>query len=143
MYFSILRTEAGRATLKRIILISRQRSDKILASAYSVYETEIKKGADPITERAIFQDLVRLTEKELFERCKEIFHTSFKTRKAGKEAYNPIRDGKGAFRGKAVNEGISRFVWDLDAIMRDFGKIGLKCWISCADNCCRAGNQVA
>lgn len=94
--------------------------DKILASTYSVCETEIKKGADPRAERAIFRDLVRLTEKELFDRCKEIFHTSFKTRKAGKEAYNPIRDGKGAFRGKAVNEGISRFVWDLDAVMRDF-----------------------
>jgi len=95
-------------------------TDKILASAYSVCETEIRKGADPRTERAIFRDLVRLTEKELFDRCKEIFHTSFKTRKAGKEAYNPIRDGKVAFRGKAVNEGISRFVWDLDAVMRDF-----------------------
>jgi len=94
--------------------------DKILASTYSVCETEIKKGADPRAERATFRDLVRLTEKELFDRCKEIFHTSFKTRKAGKEAYNPIRDGKGAFRGKAVNEGISRFVWDLDAVMRDF-----------------------
>jgi hypothetical protein len=65
---------------------------------------------------------VRLTERELFDRCKEIFHTSFKTRKAGKEAYNPIRDGTGAFRGKTVNEGISRFVWDLEAVVRDFGK---------------------
>jgi hypothetical protein len=63
-----------------------------------------------------------LIEKELFDRCKEIFHTSFKTRKAGKEAYNPIRDGTGAFRGKAVNEGISRFVWDLEGVVRDFGK---------------------
>jgi hypothetical protein len=66
-----------------------------------------------------------LTEKELFDRCKEIFHTTFKTRKAGKEAYNPIRDGKRAFRGKPVNEGISRFVWDLEAVMQDFGKTEL------------------
>jgi len=61
-------------------------------------------------------------QTELFERCKEIFHSSFKTRKGGKEACNPIRDGIRAFRGKAVNEGISRFVRDLDAIMRQFGK---------------------
>ena len=59
---------------------------------------EIKKGADPTTERATFAELLRLTQRELFDRCKEIFHTSFKTRKAGKEALNPIRDGKIAFR---------------------------------------------
>jgi hypothetical protein len=99
-------------------------SDKILASSYYFCEAEIKHGADPRTERAKFRVLVRLTEKELFDRCKEIFHTSFKTRKAGKEACNPIRDGQGAFRGKTVNEGVSKFVWELEAVMREFGKFG-------------------
>jgi len=96
-------------------------ADKILASAYLFCEAQIKHhGADPRSERAEFRDLVRLTEKELFDRCKEIFHTSFKTRKAGKEAYNPIRDGQSAFRGKAINEGISGLVWDLESLIRDF-----------------------
>lgn len=95
----------------------------MLKSAYLFCETEIRqRGASARSERAKFRDLVRLTEKELFDRCKEIFHTSFKTRKGGKEACNPIRDGIGGFRGKAVNEGISRFVWDLEAVLRDFGK---------------------
>jgi len=118
-------------------------TDKILASAYFFCEAQIEHhGADPRTEREEFRDLVRLTEKELFDRCKEIFHTSFKTRKAGKEAYNPIRDGKGAFRGKAVNEGISRFVWDLQALVRDFGKVICKSLIAKA-NTNRTGNQIA
>jgi len=64
-----------------------------------------------------------LTQTQLFERCKEIFHSSFKTRKGGKEACNPIRDGIAAFRGKTVNEGISRLVWDLDEVIRDYGKM--------------------
>lgn len=83
-----------------------------------------------------------MTERELFDRCKEIFHTSFKTRKGGKEAYNPIRDGKAAFRGKAVNEGITRFVWDLESVMRDFGKTEPYATgrMPRADFC-RAGNQ--
>jgi len=96
-------------------------TDKILEASYYFCEGQIKhRGANPKTERAKFQDLIRVMEKELFDRCKEIFHTSFKTRKAGKEAYNPIRDGQGAFKGKTVNEGISRFVWDLESLMRDF-----------------------
>jgi len=96
-------------------------TDKILASAYYFCESQIRHhNADPKIERTKFRDLVRVTEKELFDRSKEIFHTSFKTRKAGKEAYNPIRDGQGAFRGKAVNEGISRFIQDLEAVMQEF-----------------------
>jgi len=94
--------------------------------AYNFCENQIKHhDAEATSERAKFRDLVRMTEKEMFDRCKEIFHSSFKTRKGGKEACNPIRDGIGGFRGKAVNEGISRFVWDMEAVMRDFGKIEL------------------
>jgi hypothetical protein len=112
-----------KAGCNALILTQKKYRDKILASAYCNCETEITRGADPKTEQALFGELLRLTEKELFDRCKEIFHTSFKTRKAGKEALNPIRDGKGAFRGRMVNERILRFVRDLEAVMKGFGKI--------------------
>lgn len=99
-----------------------------------------RDSAESRKERSEFQQLVRLMEKELFERCKEIFHSSFKTRKGGKEACNPIRDGIRAFRGKAVNEGISRFVWDLEAIVREFGEYQL----SATGRCRRSrANQMA
>ena len=98
-------------------------SDKSLESAYYFCENRIRNyGDDPLMEREKFYELVRLTQTELFERCKEIFHSSFKTRKGGKEACNPLRDGIAAFRGKTVNEGISQLVWDLAAIIREFGK---------------------
>jgi len=98
-----------------------------LVNAHWTCENRIAtKGAEAEKERAEFQRIVRLTQTKLFERCKEIFHSSFKTRKGGKEACNPIRDGIRAFRGKVVNEGISRFVWDMDAIMREHGKFGIQ-----------------
>ncbi|KAG4427971.1 hypothetical protein IFR05_016546 [Cadophora sp. M221] len=76
--------------------------DKTLGVAYYFCEGRIKHhGHQASTERELFQDLVRLTQKELFDRCKEIFHWKFKTRKGGKEAYNPIRDGIDAFQGKS------------------------------------------
>jgi hypothetical protein len=114
-----------------------------LQDAYWCCENRIaNKNAEAKKERAEFQKLVEVTQTELFERCKEIFHTSFKTRKGGKEACNPIRDGIRAFRGNTVNEGISRFVWDLDAIMRQFGENGPEIFEEEADSC-RTRNQIA
>lgn len=98
--------------------------DKMFETANFFCEGRIHNhGYDASSERRQLADLVRLTERELFERCKEIFHSSFKTRKGGKEACNPIRDGlETAFRGRSVPEGISRLVWDLQRALREFGK---------------------
>lgn len=99
--------------------------DKTLGAAYYFCEGRIKHhGHQAPTEREAFQELVRLTQKELFDRCKEIFHWKFKTRKGGKEACNPIRDGIDAFQRKAkpVDHDVSRFVKDLQKIAGEFGK---------------------
>lgn len=98
--------------------------DKISVSAFYFCEAEIQHhGADPKSERAKFMQLISLTENELFERCKEIFHWKFKTRKGGKEACNPIRDGMEAFRGRAVGGGVASLTSGLQALVRDFGKV--------------------
>lgn len=108
-----------------VLLILILVMDKTLESAYYFSEGMIKHhGFDEKSEKAELRQLVELTQTVLFERCKEIFHSSFKTRKGGKEACNPIRDGIRAFRGRPVNEGISRLVWDLEALIREFGKRG-------------------
>lgn len=97
--------------------------DKTLGSAYYMCESRIEhRGAEAEAERKEFRELVRLTETELFGRCKEIFHWKFKTRKAGKEACNPIRDGMEAFKGRPVSDGITHLVGDLQALARDCGK---------------------
>jgi len=97
--------------------------DKTLQKGYYLCEGRIAHhGYEASSERKKFQELVKLTQAELFERCKEIFHSSFKTRKNGKEACNPIRDGMGAFKIQAVDEAIERLVVELQAIFREFGK---------------------
>ena len=105
-------------------------TDKILGAAWYFCEANIQfRQREAVSERREFQKLVELTEKELFERCKEIFHWKFKTRKGGKEACNPIRDGIEAFQSKSksapINTSIKHLVWDLRAIIRDFSKINL------------------
>lgn len=96
--------------------------DKTLGAAYSLCESRIEhRDASAEAERVEFRQLVRLTETSLFERCKEIFHWKFKTRKGGKEACNPIRDGMAAFKGKAVSDNIKELVKDLQKIAQDFG----------------------
>lgn len=100
--------------------------DKTLSAAYYFCEGRIEHhGHQETAERAEFQDLVRLTQKELFERCKEIFHWKFKTRKGGKEACNPIRDGVDAFQGKSktVDPDVNMFVRELRNVVGRFGKI--------------------
>ncbi|KAG0650084.1 hypothetical protein D0Z07_3228 [Hyphodiscus hymeniophilus] len=97
--------------------------DKTLGLAYYFCEGRIaNRGYAASSERKRFQELVRLTQAELFERCKEIYHSSFKTRKNGKEACNPIRDGMAAFKDRSVAEPIEDFVQELRSIAREFGK---------------------
>jgi hypothetical protein len=103
-------------------------TDKILGAAYYFCEANIVHGRNEAnSERNQFLKLVELTEKELFQRCKEIFHWKFKTRKGGKEACNPIRDGIEAFQSKSksapVDDNVKYLVSDLQAIVGDFGEI--------------------
>ena len=97
--------------------------DKITISAHYLCEGRIEHaGHDPKIERAAFGQLLTLMERELFERIKEIFHLKFKTRKAGKEACNPIRDGVAAFGSSAVPEPrTAELVMDLQELVQDFG----------------------
>tara|TARA_R110002060_G_scaffold69769_1_gene78390 strand:- start:256 stop:981 length:726 start_codon:yes stop_codon:yes gene_type:complete len=100
--------------------------DKTLGAAFYFCEGRVKHHGYPAsTERESFQELVRLTQKELFDRCKEIFHWKFKTRKGGKEACNPIRDGIDAFQGKSktVDHDVVRFVMELQRIVGEYGKL--------------------
>ena len=98
--------------------------DKTLGSAYYLCESKIEhRGADAEAERKEFRELINLTETQLFSRCKEIFHWKFKTRKAGKEACNPIRDDMEAFKGRPVSDSITQLVGDLRSLARDFGKL--------------------
>jgi hypothetical protein len=126
--------------------------DKMIESADLYCQSRVHMhNHEAVAEQRAFEDLVRLTQRELFERCKEIFHSSFKTRKGGKEACNPIRDGLGAFRGRDVPQGISRLVWDVKAAHREFRKsfhrmsqIFAVCDTDCADGRYgRVGHQVA
>ena len=102
--------------------------DKTVGSAYYFCENRIaNRGYEASSERSTFGKLVRLTQTELFERCKEIFHWKYKTRKGGKEAINPIRDGRDAFKGKAANDGdndgVISLVGNLQTVVREFGKV--------------------
>lgn len=117
--------------------------DKMIESAYLFCEGRIQHhGHDATVERRAFAELVRLTETQMFERCKEIFHSSFKTRKGGKEACNPIRDGLGAFRGRWVPEGISRLVWDLQSARNEFSKSTSAFLDSTVTDWCWAGREI-
>ena len=96
--------------------------DKTLISAYYLYQGRITLGESGTkVEQAAFQDLVTLTQRELFEQCKEIFHSKFKTRKAGKETCNPIRDGITAFRGADHEQRTGRLVEGLQQLVKVFG----------------------
>jgi hypothetical protein len=115
------------ATAFSVFLMMVLVTNKILGSAWYFCEGNIKhRHHEPISERRHFQKLVELTEKELFERCKEIFHWKFKTRKGGKEACNPIRDGVEAFQSKSksapVDGSVKGLVWELQSIVGEYGK---------------------
>ena len=111
------------ATSFCLLLLLTLAIDKTTVSAHYFCEGRIRfPGHDPKLERAAFGQMVTLIERELYERCKEIFHRKFKTRKAGKEACNPIRDGVAAFRSSAVPEPrTAKLVMDLQELVQDFG----------------------
>jgi hypothetical protein len=116
------------ATAFSVFLVMILVTDKILGAAWYFCETAIQhERKDAVWERRQFQKLVDFTETELFERCKEIFHWKFKTRKGGKEACNPIRDGIEAFQNKSksapVDGSVRCLVRDLKAIVGEFGRI--------------------
>jgi hypothetical protein len=96
--------------------------DKTISSAYLMCRNRIENyGHDARTEMAEVQELVRLMETQLFERCKEIFHSRFKTRKGANDRCNPFRDGVNAWRKQQVDETTARLVIELQRIARDFG----------------------
>ncbi|KAM3068278.1 hypothetical protein ACMFMF_009094 [Clarireedia jacksonii] len=77
-------------------------------------------GKEAEIEKNEFQERVKVTQTNLFERCKEILHSKFKTRKGGKESFNPIRDGDSAWRGKVIDETIAGFVHDIRSVIQEF-----------------------
>jgi hypothetical protein len=116
------------ATAFTVFLMMILVTDKMLGAAWYFCEGNIKYGrTEANSERRKFQKLAELTEKELFQRCKEIFHWKFKTRKGGKEACNPIRDGIEAFQSKSkwapIDSSVKSLVQELRMITEDFGKI--------------------
>jgi len=103
--------------------------DKTLGAAYWFCEGRIKNhGREAAEERKMFQELVRLMQTELFQRCKEIFHWKFKTRKGGKEAFNPIRDGvnESEIMAKKMHWGTVQLVQDIRSIVDDY-ETDIKC----------------
>lgn len=101
--------------------------EKVLEAAYNFCLTEAERKCAGETERAMFQKLAKSMEKELFDRCKEIFHWRFRTRKGGREACNPIRDGIEAFQGKlksaSISASVKELISDVQQIAWVFGKI--------------------
>ncbi|KAI9641056.1 hypothetical protein NHQ30_010484 [Ciborinia camelliae] len=107
-----------------VLLILTLVMDKTLGLSYCNAESRIKHGGkEADIERNEFQERVKVTQTNLFERCKEILHSKFKTRKGGKESFNPIRDGDGAWRGKVIDERIAGFVHDMKCVVRNFGML--------------------
>lgn len=106
-----------------LVLLLALVADKTFTSAHHHCEGRIKHaGHDPKMERAHFQRVIDIMEKELLGRCKEIFHWKFKTRSKSKEACNPIRDGVAAFGKSTVPEPrIVELVTDLQYLVQDFG----------------------
>jgi hypothetical protein len=96
--------------------------DKTLGAEYYYCEGKIQLSGYDAGERAKFHDLVRLTQTELFDRFKEIFHKKFKTRQGGEKACNPIRDGIYAFHGRSDSCCVARLVYDLQIIVEEFSK---------------------
>lgn len=103
-----------------VLLVLTLVMDKTLGLSYCNAESRIKHGGkEAEIERQEFRERVKVTQTNLFERCKEILHSKFKTRKGGKESFNPIRDGDGAWRGKVIDERIAGFVHDMKSVVRD------------------------
>jgi hypothetical protein len=98
--------------------------DKTIGDAWYFCEANIEHGRrDAMEERKQFGKLVALTQTELFERCKEIFHWRYRTRKFEKSSFNPVRDGLEAWQGQVPDAEVKELTWNLQSIVRDFGKI--------------------
>jgi hypothetical protein len=122
----LMRSSAGSEkkwpTVFCVFLVLTLTMDMTIVAAYNFTEVRIKfKGRHPKTERANFESLRRLMETELFEKCKEIFHSRYKTRKGGNERCNPIRDGNDTWRGEAVDGRTLDLVDDMQQVVQDFG----------------------
>lgn len=96
--------------------------DKTITAAYYLCEDRILDGKDARTEREGFHRLVRLMETELFERCKEIFHSRYKTRKGANERFNPIQDGLRAWRKVQPDGKTARLIIEMQTVVRDVGQ---------------------
>jgi hypothetical protein len=99
--------------------------DKVIGSAWFFCEVNIQHDRrDAMEERRHFMELVTLTQTELFERCKEIFHTRYKTGKGGNLSFNPVRDGVEAWhwQKQVPNTEARALTRDLRVIVQEFGK---------------------
>lgn len=98
--------------------------DKVIGAAWFFCEAIIRHGVkDAVEERKHFMELVTLTQTELFKRCKEIFHSRYKTREGGNLSFNPVRDGVEAWQKQVPNAEVKELTWNLQSIVRDFGKV--------------------
>ncbi|PMD16157.1 hypothetical protein NA56DRAFT_322715 [Hyaloscypha hepaticicola] len=98
--------------------------DKVIGAAWYFCEASIvHERRDATEERRQFMKLVSVTQTELFERCKEIFHSRYKTREGGKLSFNPVRDGLDAWNGQVPAyrpDAVKELTRDLQSIVRDF-----------------------
>ena len=119
---STTRAEKNWPTAFCVFIVLTLTMDKTIAAAHHFCEGRIKfRGRDAKTERETFENLRRLMETNLFQRCKEIFHCRYKTRKGGNERCNPIRDGTSAWRGEEVDGRTARLIDDIQRVVREFG----------------------
>lgn len=97
--------------------------DKIIGAAWYFCEANILHDRrDAREERKKFMELVTLTQTELFERCKEIFHSRYNTREGGNLSFNPVRDGVEAWQKQVPNADVKALTRDLQAVVQEFGK---------------------
>lgn len=119
---STTRAEKNWPTAFCVFILLTLIMDKTIVAAHHFCEGRIKfRGRDAQSERETFENLKRLMETSLFERCKEIFHCRYKTRKGGNERCNPVRDGIAAWRGNEVEGRTARLIADIQRVVRDFG----------------------
>jgi len=119
---SAARAEKNWPTAFCVFIVLTLTMDKTIAAAHHFCEGRIKfRGRDAKSERETFENLRRLMETNLFERCKEIFHCRYKTRKGGNERCNPVRDGIAAWGGKKVDGRTVRLIDDIQRVVRDYG----------------------
>ncbi len=119
---SAARAERNWPTAFCVFIVLTLTMDKTIAAAHRFCEGRIKfRGREAESERETFENLRRLMETSLFERCKEIFHCRYKTRKGGNERCNPVRDGTAAWRGEEVEGRTERLIDDIQRVVRDYG----------------------